>query len=124
MCCGHSVGGYTASCAAMSYPEIGAVVSRFHQVHVHVHVRVTLCCVCAPTSCVDIGCQFRRPLSPHSKKDSPSSWYAPASLLLLRVQLCLPLSVCVCLVSLTHGMVREYYDLNIAEQMCRYVTPM
>ena len=31
------------------------------------------------------------------------------------------LSICLCPVGFTHGMVREYYDLNIGEQMCRYI---
>ena len=37
-CISSSTGGYTASCAAMSYPDIGAVVSYCNNLYVHVHV--------------------------------------------------------------------------------------
>lgn len=68
-----SIGGYTASCAAMSYPDIGAVI-------------------------LDASFDDLFPLT--QRRIHPA------------------------LVSFTHGMLREYYDLNIAEQMCRYSGPV
>jgi pimeloyl-ACP methyl ester carboxylesterase len=68
-----SIGGYTASCAAMSYPDIGAVV---------------------------LDASFDD-LFPLAQRRIPPAF-----------------------VSFTHGMVREYYDLNIGEQMCRYSGPV
>lgn len=46
-----STGGYTASCAAMSYPDIGAVVS-------YVHVYVALRHTCNNISSLDCRCLF------------------------------------------------------------------
>ena len=60
-------------------------------------------------------------LFPLAQKRVPPAFSMFSSVILSPLFSILPLCLSVRPVSFTHGMIREYYDLNIAEQMCRYV---
>ena len=102
-------GGYSASCAAMSYPDIGAVVI-----------------LAQPTPCVHnvlflslqiLDATFDEAISTGEGESVSLSWYVQQSVHVAML-------VVSFVANFSRGMVQEWMNLNIAEQICHYPGPI